>query len=64
MEDRRCIQFIGVELAGSAEIVAPVEKAVKGHSGGERGPGEGLPVAAPGTSRRQKGTEATGRARC
>jgi hypothetical protein len=39
MEDRRRVEFTGVELAGSAEIVAPVEKAMEGHSGGERGPG-------------------------
>jgi hypothetical protein len=36
MEDRRCVEFTDVELADSAEILAPVEKAAVGHSGGER----------------------------
>ena len=34
------MEFTSVELAGSAEIIAPVEKAMAGHSDGERGPGE------------------------
>ena len=52
-----------VELPGSTEIVALVEKATAGHSGGEReGREEGLLVDAPGMSRHRKGTEVTGRA--
>ena len=43
MEARRRVEFTGVELAGGAELAAPVEKAAAGHSGGEGGPhaGEG-----------------------
>jgi hypothetical protein len=33
------VEFTSVELAGSTEIVTPVEKAMAGHFGGERGLG-------------------------
>jgi hypothetical protein len=47
METRRCVEFTGVELAGVAERVAPVEKAAVGRSSGEDGlrAGEGRETA-------------------
>jgi hypothetical protein len=36
MEDRRRVEFTGVELTGSTEIAAPMEKVAAGHSSGER----------------------------
>jgi hypothetical protein len=57
IENHWRVQFTSVELADSAEIIAPAEKATVCHSGGEgEGLGEGLLVATPGTSRHRKGT--------
>jgi hypothetical protein len=60
MEDHRRVEFTGVELTGSAEIAALVEKAAAGHSSGVRKrAGKDLLVAAPNMSRHRKRIEAT-----